>query len=152
MKLIVKLIIAVFVLGLLYIAYRTYYRLSPEQNAMASKMREICKSKGFEHDGSFVYHMGISEIQEEGDSDKEARAKGVEFACKRYFGARCKDAYNGLCHRNKTENETRRQIEMECRLFDPSSPYNFGLRSKGHRRVYEQATAAITDICEDINK
>ena len=146
MKLIVTLIIVVLVLGLLYIAYRTYYRLSPEQNAMASKMREICKSKGFEHDGSFVSSVGLGNIQEE-DSDQEARAKGVEFACKNYFSAQCKDAYFGWCYRNRAEDETKRNIERDCRYNNTAS-----IPTNGYRRAYEQATEAISEICDDINK
>jgi len=144
MKLIATLITVVLVLVLLYIAYRTYYRLSPEQNAMASKMREVCEAKGFKHDGSFVSSVGFN-IEEE-DTDKEARDKGIEFACKNYFSAQCKDAYFGWCYRNRTEDETKIKIEREC-----NNNTNMSIPNNGYKRPYEQAREAINEICKDVN-
>lgn len=131
------------VLTLTYMAYRAYYRLSPHQNSVERKMREVCTKKGFEHDGSFVYSTAL-DIDED-DTDEEARDKGIEFACKPYFGARCKDAYFGICITNRNEDESKWFLDTDC-----DNNKKMKIPNNGYGRPMKKAQDAINDICKEV--
>lgn len=136
-------ITVVLVLTLIYIAYRTYYRLSPQQNSIQRQIREVCTEKGFEHDGSFVYSVALD--VDEDDTDEEARDKGIAFACKPYFGARCKDALFGICHRNRNEDESKWLLNTDC-----ENNKNMSIPNNGYGRPMKKAQDAINDICKKV--
>lgn len=136
-------ITVVLVLTLMYIAYRTYYRLTPQQNSIQQQMREVCTEKGFEHDGSFVYSVAL-DVDEE-DTDKEARDKGIAFACKPYFGARCADALFGICNQNRNEDESKSLLNTDCK-----NNKNMSIPNNGYGRPMKKAQDAINDICKEV--
>jgi hypothetical protein len=127
----------------MYIAYRTYYRLTPQQNSIQQQIREVCTEKGFEHDGSFVYSVAL-DVDEE-DTDKEARDKGIAFACKPYFGARCADALFGTCIKNRNEDESKSLLNTDCK-----NNKNMSIPNNGYGRPMKKAQDAINDICKEV--